>query len=395
MLPMVRPLHIRQASPSLYATGAFYSDARGIICAASPSDACLIDLGGYTVLPGWVNAHDHLELNHYPRTKFRSAYANAHQWGKDVDARLDSAPFAELRAYPLWDRLFIGGLKNLLCGATTVVQHGAPHRQLFRADFPVRVLQHYGWAHSLHFATERDIIASYRATPPTVPWFIHLAEGSDDSAANEYRRLKALGCAASNTVIIHGVGLTDDDIADAARRVRGLVACPSTNHYLLGKTADAPRWIEAGGALLLGSDSRLTADGDFYDEQQAAVACWGSMPAEWVTTAPAARLNLPKSGRLTVGAYADWLAYTDGCSARRDIALIIKGGVPQIGSPDLMAKFPYIETIPALLDGVPKAVNCRLARQITRCQLREPGLEIDPDWQRQHTRSRQKWFIQM
>src|SRR5215207_4406969 len=62
--------------------------------------AIIVDLDGYTIFPGLINAHDHLELNHYPRSKFRDRYDNAHQWGEDVSAHLDKPPFRELRAYP-------------------------------------------------------------------------------------------------------------------------------------------------------------------------------------------------------------------------------------------------------------------------------------------------------
>ncbi|HVU13587.1 MAG TPA: hypothetical protein VHD90_20045, partial [Phototrophicaceae bacterium] len=112
-----------------------------IVVAECPKDALTVDLSGYTIFPGLVNAHDHLELNHYPRTKFRERYDNASQWSADVNARLNESPFKELRAYPLEDRCFIGGLKNLLCGATTVAHHNPPHKYLFRTDFPVRVLR--------------------------------------------------------------------------------------------------------------------------------------------------------------------------------------------------------------------------------------------------------------
>ncbi|MGB7340367.1 MAG: hypothetical protein WBC91_15830, partial [Phototrophicaceae bacterium] len=165
----------------------------GRIVDEKPNHAITINLEGYTLFPGLINAHDHLELNHYPRTKFRDVYDNAHQWGEDVNTRLNDEPFKTLRSYPIWDRLFIGGLKNLLCGATTVIHHGPKYREMFRKDFPVRVLKKYGWSHSLHFDSEADIIKSYKSTPKDVPWFIHLAEGTDDIAASEYQRLKKMG----------------------------------------------------------------------------------------------------------------------------------------------------------------------------------------------------------
>src|SRR5688572_2813309 len=157
-----------------------------------PNHAIEVDLSGYNLFPGLVNAHDHLELNHFPRTKFREVYDNAHQWGEDVNARLNDEPFKSLRSYPLWARVIIGGLKNLLCRATTVAHHNPYHKYLDWDNFPVNVLTRYGWSHSLHFDTEEAIQKSYRRTRKDASWFINLAEGTDEIAQNEYKRLKAL-----------------------------------------------------------------------------------------------------------------------------------------------------------------------------------------------------------
>lgn len=330
---------------------------------------------GYTIQPGLVNAHDHLELNHYPRTKFREVYTNAHMWGADVDKRLKAGLYRNLRAHSLWDRCFIGGLKNLLAGVTTVAQHGPLYRPLRRRAFPVNVLHHYGWAHSLHFDTPERVKASYDATPPDAPWFIHLAEGTDEIAAGEYRRLKALGCVGPNTVIVHGVGLTDDDMADAAPRVRGLVCCPTTNHYLLGRTVNAPAWVRAGGRLALGTDSRLTADGDMCAERAHLV------DEHAITLAAAAILGLDDVGSLEPGARADLTL--DRPPERRNQHLVMVGGIPMIGSPALMTHFKQFPTIAVTLDGSPKRMNAQLARQAQRCKLAEPGLVLDePVWRR-------------
>jgi hypothetical protein len=77
---------------------------------------------------------------------------------------------------------------------------------------------------------------------------------------------------------------------------------------------------------------------------------------------------------------------------RADLALILRGGVPQVGDPDLMAKFTDVQTVPALLDGVPKRVHLRLAQQVARCSLQEPGFELDPDFVReQHKHTCIRW----
>jgi hypothetical protein len=349
--------------------------------------AFTVDLSGYTIFPGLINAHDHLELNHYPRSKFRERYDNAHQWGEDMNARLNDSPYRELRAYPLEDRLFIGGLKNLLCGALTVAHHNPPHKPLFRKDFPVRVLRKYGWAHSLHFSSDEEIVRSYRSTPPNAPWFIHLAEGTDDVAAGEYRRLKALGCVGKNTVIVHGVGLSRNDSWDARMQGARLVICPSTNLYLLGRV---PLYeAELHHDVMLGSDSRLTADGDLLDELRIFHKLFPDFrhPIHTVTLSPERRFGLrpDRSNAFDGGQYSDFIIFRDEYESvqpypvharRANLALIMRGGIPQIGDPEVMAKFPHVETVEATLDGIPKLVNVQLARQIAQCSLKEPGLEL-------------------
>jgi hypothetical protein len=373
----------------------------GRIVSQKPNHALEVDLSGYTLFPGLVNAHDHLELNHFPRTKFREVYDNAHQWGEDVNARLNDEPFKSRRSYPLWDKVFIGGLKNLLCGATTVVHHGPKHKPMYRKDFPVRVLKNYGWAHSLHFSSEEEIVKSYQSTPKNWPWFIHLAEGTDDIAASEYQRLKKLGCIGINTVPVHCVGLTLDDVMESHNITEGhrghyghgsqmpFVWCPTTNIYLLGKTGH-PR-MGWNTQYMLGSDSRLTADGDLLDELRfASKEC----SADYIFTFVFAVIKTEyrwqddlksKVEQLRSEDCADFIALPnssnvswDLChSSRKDLSLVMRDGMPQIGAPELMAKFPNIQTLACTLDGVEKRINVELARQVHRCTLKEQGLELD------------------
>jgi hypothetical protein len=275
---------------------------------------------------------------------------------------------------------------------------------MFRKDFPVRVLRNYGWAHSLYLSSEAEIVQSYQNTPKEYPWFIHIAEGTDAEAAGEYQRLKAMGCVKGNTIFVHGVGITPEDEKEA--RNHALVLCPSTNQYLLNRVLntgkDLQYWAWTTGALMLGSDSRLTADGDLLDEMRFALAhvidnetshmvgcgsaaeCITSM----VTYSAAQELGMGSLGSLDKNSPVDMIAIKDTpvkysvaerlCNVHRaDLALVVKGGVPQIGDPDVMAQFPHIRTIPATLDGKPKAIHFDLARRISQCLLKEQGLSLE------------------
>jgi cytosine/adenosine deaminase-related metal-dependent hydrolase len=349
--------------------------------------APVVDLAGFAVWPGLINAHDHLELNHYFRSQQDISYTNVSQWYQDLDSRLKPHAFRRAQGVFLADRLFVGGLKNLLCGALTVVHHNPLYGSLEKPDFPVHVLRRYGWAHSLSY--EKRVIETYRKVEQDVPWIIHLAEGVDDAAALEFGRLKKLGCVQPNTVLVHGVGLTEDDMLNGARGIRGLVWCPSSNRHLLGYTANVELWRQLGGRVALGTDSRLTADGDLLDEMAAALETGQVTPADLlalVTTEAAAMFDMADTGGLSPGMRADWIATRADIplvgARRADLALIVRGGVPQIGDPDVMARFPGIDTVPATLDGRPKAVHAALARQISNCRLQEPGLIVSGERRR-------------
>jgi cytosine/adenosine deaminase-related metal-dependent hydrolase len=355
-----------------------------------PNHAQTIDLQGHTIFPALVNAHDHLELNHYPRSKFRAVYGNAHHWGEDMSTRLYNEPFASLRQYPLRDQLFIGGLKNLLCGATTVIHHNPPHKFLWHRDYPVRVLRSYQWSHSLHFSSPTEIQSAYHQAHIDHPWFIHLAEGTDDIARQEFDQLLGMRCIGRQAVFIHCVGLQMPQIEAAlAHDWRTLVWCPSTNRYLLGNTLNAQSLTESGVRLLLGSDSRLTADGDLLDELRCAIQCWQNPTAllkgvffDPTTVCYAENRYIP----LQSGTSADFIitqSTADDASnlcqmTRSELALVVRNGQAQIGNSDLMKHLGTDRCLDAKLDGKAKAIHRSLAERIQGCRLKEPGLEVEP-----------------
>lgn len=361
-------------------------DRRGIFLSAATSHHHIsIDLTGYAVYPGLINGHDHLELNHFPRTKFREVYPNAREWSDDVSQHLNSSPYLELRTAPLADRCFIGGLKNLLCGVTTVAHHNPLHPPLKRWDFPVRVVKKYKWSHSLYLTPAEEIQWSYHKARRQA-WMIHAAEGTDEIAAGEFAELIELGVIESNTVLIHGVGLNESDTQLAIERGASLVWCPSTNLYLLGKTAAMQQWAQTGRAAL-GSDSRLTADGDLLDELRAAYAT-GQVDAAtlvaMVTEYPRQILKLKEGGSLKKGQSADLivLPYHDNpdkalmSANRADLSLVMRRGQVMIGDPELVRQFPdQFERV--ILDGREKLMAKKLADRVRRCTLHEPGLQLD------------------
>ena len=72
----------------------------------------VIDVPGCLLLPGLINAHDHLEFSLFPKLG-RGPYANATEWARDI-CHPDRTPVKEHLSVPKSVRLIWGGLKNLL-----------------------------------------------------------------------------------------------------------------------------------------------------------------------------------------------------------------------------------------------------------------------------------------
>jgi len=269
-----------------------------------------IDLTGYLLLPGLINAHDHLEFSLFPKLG-RGPYKNAAQWALDIQEK-DAAVIAIYREIPKAARLWWGGIRNLLSGVTTVCHHNPVDPLLLKEEFPVRVLSRFGWEHSLSFA--KDVPGAHRNTPEDEPFFIHACEGIDEQSEQELLKLDELGVLDTQAVLIHGLALDRDGVKLLNNRGAGLVSCPSSNAFLFGKTPSC-EILTSVSRLALGSDSPLTAAGDLLDEIRfASSACKLSAQRLYamVTDAPASMLRLSHGeGSIRLGVRADLIAVRD------------------------------------------------------------------------------------
>ncbi len=351
---------------------------------APPRADVRFDLDGAIVMPAFINAHDHLELNNFPRWKHRPCYANAREWAMEMNARLDSdAEIVAARTVPLADRLFIGGLKNLLSGATTVAHHNPFHAPLRSKHFPVRVVSRYGWSHSLYLSP--DFARAYRSTPRNAPYMIHLAEGTDADAQNELARLDDAGALGDNTVLIHGVGLTETQRALAIQKRAALAWCPSSNFFLLNETARVREFSDAH-LLAVGSDSRLTGDGDLLDELRVAretkqISQDALLRA--VTCDAANILRVRNVGIIERGVRADLVILPNtfgsaadalGNLARADLRAVILDGTVRVADLDFAPLLP--DAVRVNLDGREKILARDLAKRYARNSIRETGVEL-------------------
>jgi cytosine/adenosine deaminase-related metal-dependent hydrolase/ubiquinone/menaquinone biosynthesis C-methylase UbiE len=297
-------------------------------------DAQSFDLTGYLMLPGLVNAHDHLEFGPFPRLG-HGPYQNAQEWGEDIHLR-DPDMIALHRGVPREARAWWGAIRNLLAGVTTVCHHNPLSDEMRESAFPVRVVQNFRWAHSL--AYDGELSNKARSGPQDCPFIFHAAEGIDEASAVEFARLEELGVIDERAVLIHGLALSSFEVARMNVAGAALVVCPSSNQFLFGRHHTGSL-LGAVANAALGSDSPLTAAGDLLHEirfARDAVGLDASSLYRMTTTAPASILHLCNGeGRLRPGGFADFIAVKDRGQSpagmlvdleSRDVELVVREG---------------------------------------------------------------------
>lgn len=291
----------------------------------------VVDCRDCDVRPGLINAHDHLHRNHYGRLG-RPTYPNAYRWAADIQRR-HRRRISSGNYLPRRQALLAGAWKNLFAGVTMVVHHDSWEAD-FDRDFPIRVAR---------IACADSIGMARQVQPPASgPFCLHVAEGIDEIAAGEVETLDWRGLLDRRLIAVHGVGIDADGVRKFRRSGAALVWCPTSNRFLFGRTA--PDSLLRGGTdILLGSDSRLTGDGDLLDEIHAARASDildDSGLEESVGRTAARRLGLAEP-LLEPGSEADLILLARPLleSRARDVALTIVAGVPRLARTEIARRF--------------------------------------------------------
>jgi cytosine/adenosine deaminase-related metal-dependent hydrolase/ubiquinone/menaquinone biosynthesis C-methylase UbiE len=352
-----RPCDVRLTNAAWATNAATWSHTplsilRGLVSTDARAQST-IDLAGYVLLPGLINAHDHLEFALFPnlgRASGQPPFRNAREWATEIH-QLHAETISRHLQVPLDTRLWWGAIRNLLSGVTTVCHHNPIHVALTAPEFPIRVVTNFGWAHSLAF--ESDLVARYNSTCFDSPFIVHAAEGTDSQSANEIIDLDRLNILDDRTVLVHGLALTPRQVALLNERGTAVILCPTSNQFLFNRTLSA-ELLAVIERKALGSDSPLTASGDLLDEIQRLHTDHAvDLPIiyDLVTRYPAAilRFRHGEGGCISRGSRADLVAVRDlqttpaqtlAQLSFADIELVVLAGRIQVASSELYARLP-------------------------------------------------------
>jgi cytosine/adenosine deaminase-related metal-dependent hydrolase len=204
--------------------------------------------------PGLINSHDHLDFNLFPQFG-EKLYLNYTQWGKHIHEHY-SDEIRRVLQVPKILRERWGIYKNLICGVTTVINHGT---KLIASEKLINIIEDGQSLHSVGFEKWWKIKLNnpLRRSRNVI---IHTGEGVDGQARKEIDTLVKWNLLKRNIIGIHGVAMDTRQL----QHFKALVWCPQSNYFLLNATADI-NLIKKTKPVLFGTDSTLTSNWNIWD----------------------------------------------------------------------------------------------------------------------------------
>ncbi len=358
-----------------------------------PQGTLVVETDGI-ILPGFIDLHNHITWNLFPRWRTYKEFANRYEWqqipGYGIalstphyelgKAKLgcDMNRYAEVKAITEGETSLVGSL-----GPEKCIEGMARNLDFYSGFYEPRIPGKEKLRNEV-FPLELDNAAVTQINgaldrQELKAFLVHLSEGrpADASAAREFRMFAARGFLRGGVSIIHGVALKQADFKKLAANHVGLIWSPRSNIELYGGTADvatashegvkiavAPDWSPTGSDGLLEELTYATA----WNEGQAAPIFSNKELVRMATQYPAQLAGLDdKIGVIAAEKYADVIvlkrkekdAYDAIVHANPpDVELVIIDGRPVYGNPKAMKKLlPHekLELFPVC--GTEKAIS--------------------------------------
>jgi cytosine/adenosine deaminase-related metal-dependent hydrolase len=317
----------------------------GSIASISPTgstgnttNTVVIDTGGLTAFPGFINSHDHLDFNLYPQLG-NGPYPNYTAWGNDIHLHHRTL-IDTIQQIPVALRTQWGIYKNLLNGCTTVVDHGKEHKA------PEEWVYVHRETHSLHSVAfekkwKQKLNHPFRRKKPYV---IHAGEGTDQLAKEEAGKIIRANYLQKKMVAVHAVTMKPEE----ARGFQGIIWCPSSNDFMFGTTAAIPQ-LKQYTRIVMGTDSTLTAAWSLKSHLHSALKSGLATLPELIcmlTSEPAALWDMKQKGSITPGFDADICLYAGDNPLEGQLMLVMRQGRVLLYHESLQTVLPLDQHIP-------------------------------------------------
>ncbi|MCB1302946.1 MAG: amidohydrolase family protein [Leptospiraceae bacterium] len=313
-----------------------------------------INLHGLAVLPALINGHDSLLASYLP-FQGKAPHMNWLSWDNEVKS---SPEFQDRMLLDVEDLYKIGAYRNAMNGCSLVVDHiPAFVRQPFAKSLPVDLLEDYGIAHSVgSYALQwgDGVSKEYqRARKAGLPFIIHIAEGWDPESRRSLALLEEFGALGPETVLVHGLSLSDDDLDKIAEAGATVVWCPVSNRFLYDTTLEVERLLARKIPFCLGTDTSMAGGAGMTDNIRRAAELLGknrSLLPEIVLENPIKMFRLKNRGPLRPGNAADVMVVQSRSKDVEEILtelspekvfLVIRGGIPVFGEDSLEPVFRH------------------------------------------------------
>lgn len=290
--------------------------------AAIPEGATVVDTNGI-ISPGLVDLHNHVNYNFLPLWESGQTWQNRFEWTAD-QGYIDTvkAPFEAVKAGRHQCQALKYGEFRALVGGTTTIQGSSDSacsrewvRNVEHTNFCEDHIGQHGGALSY---LEPDEVASVLASfddHSIRAFFMHLAEGIDETSLAEFEQLRTMGLLRPEVVLTHGTALTSAEFEEMARVGMKLTWSPTSNLLLYGQTTDIPAALEAGVMISIGPDwtpsgtANLLAElkvADRLDREEFGDVISDEAMFRMATANPADMAAMAdKIGRIAPGLYAD------------------------------------------------------------------------------------------
>ena len=317
-----------------------------------------IETRNAVLVPGLINAHDHLLGTYYPKVG-NGPYENWLPWDND----LKSAPvYQERQQIENRDLYLLGSYRNLVSGVTTVADH-IPHvvSAPFLDIIPVRTVRDYAMVHSIaSFALNwgGSVEDEYKkAIKNDVPFITHISEGFDAETVRDLVVLDKKGALGEHSVLVHSLSFSESDIDLVKKKNASVVWCGDSNMFMYNRTANVKYMLDKGVNVCIGTDSPMSGGLNLlfemkFDKSYYKRTYKTELPDDqivrMVTSNPAKALRMHRQGRIKQGFIADFTVfnsksanpYSSVVNAElADVKLVVIDGMPMYGDTEFEELF--------------------------------------------------------